>query len=439
MKRNVILGLVGLLAVSWLAAVNDMVSIPKKIKEHIEKAQIFEEKQIYVDAVDEYQGALEYDKGNVELSLKMAEDYLAYGEDSKFISTCQSVAEANQSDTSALNTLMEYYKDNAQEDRAVRYLKSFTKSYPENENAQKWMKKLQGTYSRIYCQYAQLSGLYNDSMVVEEETDSGVLYGVADAEGRELAECKYKEAHPYSEDGYALVLRDNDTYAYVDRDGLARKAPDECYKDLGLLNDDRVPASKDGKYGFLDENMEETTDFSWDAVSSVSNRLAAAQKKGKWAIVNQNGKAKTDYQYDDVVMDENGICSNQSVFIVKEGKSYHIVSSKGKDIGKETFDDAKAFNKDGYAAVEKNGKWGFVDIDGKLVIDCQYDDALSFSSSYAAVKQDDAWGYIDMENTMAIEPGFALATLLSSEGTAAVKLVNEDGEIWQLIQLSIFE
>ena len=54
MKRNVILGLVGLLAVSWLAAVNDMVSIPKKIKEHIAKAEILEDKQIYVDALKEY-------------------------------------------------------------------------------------------------------------------------------------------------------------------------------------------------------------------------------------------------------------------------------------------------------------------------------------------------------------------------------------------------
>lgn len=40
---------------------------------------------------------------------------------------------------------------------------------------------------------------------------------------------------------------------------------------------------------------------------------------------------------------------------------------------------------------------------------------------------------------MAIEADFALATALSTEGTAAVKMVNEDGEIWQLIQLSIFE
>ena len=69
------------------------------------------------------------------------------------------------------------------------------------------------------------------------------------------------------------------------------------------------------------------------------------------------------------------------------------------------------------------------------MIDCQYDDALSFTSGYAAVKQGDVWGYIDTENTMAIEPDFALATALSTEGTA----VNEDGEIWQLIQLSIFE
>ena len=437
MKRNVIVVFVGLLAVSWLSAVNDMVSIPKKIKEHIEKAQILENKQIYVDAVDEYQSALEYDKENVELALKMAEDYLAYGENKKFISTCQKVAEENQKDTRALDALIAYYKENAQEDRAVKYLKSFTKQYPDNENAQKWLKKLQGTYTRIYCKYPQLSAMYNDSMVVYNELNS--MYGVVDTNGRDLAECKYSEAHPYSEDGYALVLRDNNTYAYVDRDGLARKAPDQEYSDMGLLNNDRVPACKNGKYGFLDENMEEKTDFTWENVSSVSNRLAAAEKNGKWAIVNRNGKEKTEYIYDDVVMDENGICSNQKVFIVKEKNSYHIVSSKGKNIGEESFDAAKAFTKDGYAAVQKNGKWGFVDIEGKLVIDYQYDDALSFSNGYAAVKEGDAWGYIDTENSMAIEPDLAFATSLSAEGTAAVKIVNEDGEIWQLIQLSIFE
>lgn len=437
MKKNMFLILIGLLAVAWLAAVNDMVSIPGKIKEHIEKAQSYEKKQIYVDAAQEYQEVLTYDADNVEISLKMAEDYLAYGEDKKFISTCQQTAEANQDDTSAMDMLMQYYIDNAQETKAVKYLKTFTASYPENENAKNWLKELQGTYTRIYCRYGQLSAIYNDSMVVYDTEN--LVYGITDAQGKDLTECIYSEVHPYSGDGYALVLRDDQTYAYLDKDGLARKAPDLNYTNLGMLNEDRAPARKDGKYGFLDENMEEKTDFEWDALSAVVNKTAAAEKDGKWAVISRNGKAKTEYIFDDVVMDENGACSNQDVLIVSENGSYHVVDKKGEAKGDAVFDAAKAFTTDGYAAVLQNGKWGFVNTDGEMVIECQYDDALSFSNGYAAVKKGDSWGYIDKENTMAIEPGFALATSLSTDGTAAVKIVNEDEEIWQLIQLSIFE
>ena len=45
MKRNVILALVGLLAVAWLTAINDMVSVPKNLKQHVEKAEAFEKKK----------------------------------------------------------------------------------------------------------------------------------------------------------------------------------------------------------------------------------------------------------------------------------------------------------------------------------------------------------------------------------------------------------
>ena len=66
------------------------------------------------------------------------------------------------------------------------------------------MKELQGTYTRLFCKYDQLSAIYNDSMVVYDEINN--LYGAVDASGRELTTCQYKEMHPYSEDGYALVL-----------------------------------------------------------------------------------------------------------------------------------------------------------------------------------------------------------------------------------------
>lgn len=435
MKRNVILAFVGLTAAAWLSAINDVTAIPKEVQKHLEKAEAFEKKEIYVDAAAEYEDALEYKEDDVEISLKMAADYLAYGEKKKFIATCQQIAEANQQDTSALDTLMQYYVDNVQEDRAVKYLKTFTSAYPDNEHARKWLKKLQGTYTQIFCKYPVLGAIYNSSMVV----GNGTAWAVADASGKELTECRYGEAYPYSEDGYALVLRENGTYAYLDRDGLARKAPDGEYTDLGLLNDGCAPACKNGRYGFLDEDMEEKTEFAWEGLTAAAHKLAAAKSNGKWAIINRRGKARTEYIYEDVITDDYGICSRQKVFIVKENGSYHIVDSKGKNIGEEVFDDAKAFTEDGCAAVCRDGKWGFVNAGGELEIACQYEDALSFSHGYAAVLRDGKWGYIDRENAMALEPSFALATPLSEEGTAAVKIMDEDGENWQLIRLSIFE
>ena len=49
-----------------------MVNDPIKAKEHIEKAEELVEKEIYVDAVTEYESALEYEPGNEELYMKIS-------------------------------------------------------------------------------------------------------------------------------------------------------------------------------------------------------------------------------------------------------------------------------------------------------------------------------------------------------------------------------
>ena len=105
---------------------------------------------------------------------------------------------------------------------------------------------------------------------------------------------------------------------------------------------------------------------------------------------------------------------------------------------KVTFDDAKAFTGNGYAAVCKDGKWGYVDADGELVIDYTYEDAQSFQNGYAAVCIGGLWGYIDEEGELVIDAQFVTATKFSSSGTAAVKAEVSGEEAWKLIQLNIF-
>ena len=58
------------------------------------------------------------------------------------------------------------------------------------------------------------------------------------------------------------------------------------------------------------------------------------------------------------------------------------------------YDNALNFS-EGLAAVELNGKWGFINKSGKEVIPLKYDSIGSFSEGFAAVKLSDKWGYIN--------------------------------------------
>ena len=51
-------------------------------------------------------------------------------------------------------------------------------------------------------------------------------------------------------------------------------------------------------------------------------------------------------------------------------------------------------------------KYGFIDKNGKVVIEPQFDSASNFSEGFACVKKDDKWGFIDKSGKMVIELQF---------------------------------
>ena len=58
---------------------------------------------------------------------------------------------------------------------------------------------------------------------------------------------------------------------------------------------------------------------------------------------------------------------------------------------------------------KSNGKYGFVNKDGNVVVDYIYDDATEQNSSgYAGVKKDGLWGAIDLNGNVAVEPKYNL-------------------------------
>ena len=65
-------------------------------------------------------------------------------------------------------------------------------------------------------------------------------------------------------------------------------------------------------------------------------------------------------------------------------------------------------------------KYGFIDKNGKVVIEPQFDGADAFSEGLARVKKDRKWGFIDKSGKVVIEPQFDWVSDFS-EGLAKVR------------------
>lgn len=428
MKKKIMILLCVLLGLSWYTAVSEAVNNPKRVAEYLETAAALEAQEIYVDAITEYEQALEIQPDDVEINIKMADAYLRTGNSKKFQLICKEYAEKNQNDTSALNHLMEYYLENDNQVSAVKYLNDFLESYPENENAQKWMLQLKGSYTKLYARFDELFEITHSLMVVKKDN----VYGVTDSKGMMVLDPIYEELYPFSEDGLALA-KEEGIYIYIDSDGQRRLLPETKYTDLGMMLNDRTVAAENGKYGYLDEKFQPVTEFQWEALTLIENGIGAGKLNGKWALLDKKGETKTEYIYEDVLMDAYGGCSKQQRIFVKQQNVYHMIDKKGELVGDLQFENARPFANGVYAAVCIDGKWGFVDEDGILVIECTYDDAQSFNNGFAAVCVNGQWGYVDESGHLVIEPQFKQATAISEEGTAAVLK-----DQWELIQLSVF-
>ncbi len=92
-------------------------------------------------------------------------------------------------------------------------------------------------------------------------------------------------------------------------------------------------------------------------------------------------------------MDEKVLFTVMTEYLPKAAGKYYLLDENGKKVTDDTFEDARPFNGEGYAAVRIDGKWGFIDKDGKVVIKPEYVEARSFSNGFAAVRR--ATGYGD--------------------------------------------
>jgi hypothetical protein len=137
-------------------------------------------------------------------------------------------------------------------------------------------------------------------------------------------------------------------------------------------------------------------------------QLYLVYKDRKAGYIDSNGKIAIKPSYRSSTYFREGF----AIVSLDDDKRFFI-DSAGRRLAAPDFEEAWLFN-EGLAGVRINGKWGFIDRRGKLVIPAKFDAADSFCGGLAvvAVKKGDKlkFGFIDKTGKYTVQPKFNYIT-----------------------------
>lgn len=100
---------------------------------------------------------------------------------------------------------------------------------------------------------------------------------------------------------------------------------------------------------------------------------------------------------------------------------YGFKDKDGNVVIPAKYDNTYQVFSEGLTAVKTNGKWGFIDKNDNFVIDARYDDAHLFRNGQAEIKINDKWGKIDKSGKVVIPVKYDYIGPLS-DGLSGTKL-----------------
>lgn len=169
------------------------------------------------------------------------------------------------------------------------------------------------------------------------------------------------------------------------------------YQDLKEATDGIYIAKQNEKYGIIDESQNTKLDFNYTSISynEKAKLYFAEDENYNTSVIDKEFNVKAtgilseinisesyirmrigeQYKYYNFNCEEKSnieILKNNTIFLSQKDGKYGYVDKKGNIVVDYIYDDATEQNEYGYSAVKQNGLWGSIDKSGKIVIEPKY-------------------------------------------------------------------
>ena len=260
-------------------------------------------------------------------------------------------------------------------------------------------------------------------------------YGVINNKGVELIKIKYDyisgDEYYTSQDGYKLSgyiigEKTNNGYRYGYMNSNQKILLNTDYNEIirigGISGEDTdknifIIARKNGQCGLI-KNKKVMIDFRYQDInySGVDN-LFIVTRNVKSGVCDSKGKMILQAKYEEVNVNDTYIYTvdnNNEVYFNLKGEeiSQEDINVQEEQVYEEDTISAAQIVNSNIIPDEKDGKWGFIDKNSKVIVDYKYDEVTEINQyGYAGIKQDGKWGSIDEKGNIIQEPTYDLDEL----------------------------
>ena len=281
--------------------------------------------------------------------------------------------------------------------------------------------------------YAEITSLDKDKSQGFIVKSSDGKYGIVDTANKQVLETKYDAVEKIYRNDY-YVVTENGKQEVVKKDGNIVLSGNYDKIEAILQNPENgIIYKQKEKYGIMNLSGAVVIKPEYEKLKEGASGSIIAKKDSKYGIIDLQGNQKVEFkyqnlsynekadlyiaeddQYENEILDSNYQVKQTGYLIelnidkgymeLNQNNSYKYYNFKFEEQNVENI-----FTSNTLFASKKDGKYGFVDKNGKTVVDYIYDDVTSQNSyGYAGIKKDGKWGAIDKDGKVVKEPTYNL-------------------------------
>ena len=260
------------------------------------------------------------------------------------------------------------------------------------------------------------------------KTINGMRYGYIDSKGDFVIKPQFDYAYDFQDNGLAVASMNN-LSGLIDSKGNYVLEPK--YDNINQFSEGRAAVVDKAGFKVIDENGKELTPKAYSFIGSYKNGRAlfadtAASGKYLYGYLDRQGKEVIPLKYEAASDFNNG----RAVVKIKD-KQFALIGTNGEELQNYNYNFVGNLG-DGLLAFQKddNGKFGYIDLKGNIVIQPQYTWAMSFSNGRAVTNMAEdytnKYGLIDKRGSFIIKPEYNDIHLLGEDRVAVGKALDPE-------------